>query len=113
MAAANGEGEKAPEIYVSKRFFRDPKPENAETFGDLCFLSQMRENWSVDRSIPVDYETPSGIWMYSPRAEKYIIEVLRCTIGLRSFICHGYMELLIGEEEKQTEGWRRLLRLLE
>ena len=112
VAAANGEEEKAPEIYVSKKFFRDPKPENAETFGDLCFLSQMREKWSVDKSIPVKYGTPSSIWIYSQNAEKRIVEVLKHTVGLKSFISHGYMELLIGEEEKQTEGWRRLLRLL-
>jgi len=113
VAAANGEEEKAPEIYVSKKFFRHPKPENAETFGDLCFLAQMREKWNVDRSIPVKYEMPSSIWIYSHDMEKRIVEVLKHTVGLKSFISHGYMELLIGGEERQTEGWRRLLRLLE
>jgi len=113
VAAANGEEEKAPEIYVSKKFFKDPKPGNAETFGDLCFLAQMREKWNVDRSIPVKYGMPSSIWIYSHNTEKRIAEVLRFTIGLKSFISHGYMELLVGGDCKETEGWRRLLKLLE
>ena len=77
-----GEEERMPEIYVSRRFFRDPKPENAMTFGDLCFLSQMREKWSVDRSIPVKYGMPSSIWIYSRNMEKHIAEVLRHTVGV-------------------------------
>jgi len=113
VAAAVIDGEEeAPEVYVSQRFFRDPRPENAMTFGDLCFLSQMLEKWNVDRSIPVKYGMPSSIWIYSRNTEKRIAEVLKCTVGLESFIRHGYMELLMGEKG-QTEGWSRLLRLLE
>ena len=111
IAAVAMNGEETVEIYVSDEFFKDPKPENAETFGDLCFLSQMREKWSVERSIPVEYELPSSVLTHPQDVERRIVDVLKRTVGLRSFLSHGLTELLIGEEE--TEGWRRLLRLLE
>jgi len=106
--------EKKGELRVSGRFFVDPRPENTTTFGDLCFLTQMREKWHVDRSVPVDSTQPSGIWMYSGSVEESIAEALRCSVGLKSFVSHGLMELIIREEEDpQTRRWRCILKLLE
>jgi hypothetical protein len=87
------------EIYVSRRFFLSPKPENAETFGDLCFLAQASKGWTVNRSIKL--QTDISI--------EGVLKVLRSCIGLESLASHGYRELLLGD---YAQHWRGLLERL-
>lgn len=107
--------ERKAELRISDRFFVDPKPENAATFGDLCFLTQMREKWNVIRTVSVDISIPSDIWIYDGSARRECIaEVLRSSVGLKRFVSHGLMELVIrGRDDPQIKSWRTILKLLE
>jgi len=106
------EEEKA-ELSVSEQFFNDPKPENVATFGDLCFLTQMRDGWRVEKEIPVEYRYEARYAIFDDM-EEIIAKVLKGSIGLKSFINHGLMEIMIKDrEDPQIEFWRRFLQILE
>lgn len=93
---------------VSKRFFLDPKPENARLFGDLLFLAQMGDGWIVDQEIDVHVSSES--WRVEPYG--YVALVLQGCPGIRSFLKHAYGELLLRDAE-DAKGWRLLAQMLE
>jgi len=103
---ATADGVKAG-FYVSRKFFQDPKPENATLFGDLLFLAQAESDWSVEGQVDV-------VCTYNFIADwaAYIAYVLRQCRGLRSFIRHAYKELLL-REPNECSAWRTLLTALE
>jgi len=111
-------GEPKATVHVSRSFFVEPKPENAELFGDLCFLTQMSKSWTVEREVdPQIFDCrsryASGSWATDDLRE-HITWVLRFCIGLRSFVTHGYKELLIRDKEDlNAYGWKALLKMLE
>jgi len=98
--------------YVWKEFYLDPKPEKAKFFGDLCFLTQMREEWDVDDAVELEVFS-SGFGQNADGLET-VAKILRCCVGLESFVSHSCKELLLtGAEDPQAVSWRRLLKLLE
>ncbi|OYT46574.1 hypothetical protein B6U84_00035 [Candidatus Bathyarchaeota archaeon ex4484_40] len=106
-------GEPKVKVPVSREFFVDPRAENVTAFGDLCFLTQMREGWSV--SSIVDIQTyNSHFSLYWGEAVEQAAEILKVCVGVKSLIQHGYAELLLRTVgDPQVEGWKRLIRLLE
>jgi len=108
------EGPKAT-MPVSPRFFLDPKPENAELFGDLCFLAQMVDGWAVEREIALKLDGYKGSsWSWSDDLYVHVANILRGSVGLKSFVGHGYKELLLRDSaDPSMWGWRKLLRMLE
>jgi len=94
---------------VSREFLLDPKPENAKLFGDLLFLAQAGNGWSVEREIDVDYSSD-----YSVDGIAYIAHVLRGCEGLESFLKHAYEELLVRDpRDGGSVDWRAFAKSLE
>jgi hypothetical protein len=86
---------------VSRKFFLDPRPENVRLFGDLLFLAQSEKNWSVGRSIDIDF---TGDF-------ERVTRVLKGCVGFESFMSHAYKELIL-QDLNGAEGWRGILRVL-
>ena len=109
------DGEPKVKVPVSRKFFVDPRAENATAFGDLCFLTQMRERWNVSNIVDIQtYNPHSHFSHYWGEAVEQAAEILKVCVGMRSFIKHGYAELLLRDRsDPQVEGWKRLIRLLE
>jgi hypothetical protein len=94
---------------LSPEFFIDPKPENAKLFGDLLFLAQAGNGWSVEREIDVDYSSD-----YLVDGIAYIAHVLRDCEGLESFLKHAYEELLVRDpHDGGSADWRAVAKALE
>jgi len=91
---------------ASTEFFRNPEPVNAREFGDILFLTQMGDGWTVDREIDVDCRAES--WEVDPYA--YVASVLRNCPGLKSLIRHARIELLLRDG---GSDWRSLLKAVE
>jgi hypothetical protein len=111
IACAN-EGSKAA-MLASPKFFLDPKPENAKCFGDLCLLAQISDGWTVDGEISIELEGRENPTFYDD-PYKCVADVLKYSVGLKSFVSHGYKELLLRDgDDPAAWSWRRLLRMLE
>jgi len=96
-------------FHVSQEFFIDPKPENARLFGDLLFLAQAGNGWSVEREVDADYSCN-----YLVDGAAYIAHVLRGCDGLDSFLKHVYEELLVRNPcDSSLEGWKAIAKALE
>jgi hypothetical protein len=94
---------------LSPEFFIDPKPENAKLFGDLLFLAQAGNGWSVEREIDVDCSSD-----YLVDGIAYIAHVLRDCEGLESFLKHAYEELLVRDpHDGGSADWRAVAKALE
>jgi hypothetical protein len=94
---------------LSPEFFIDPKPENAKLFGDLLFLAQAYDGWSVEGEIDVDYSSD-----YLVDGIAYIAHVLRDCEGLESFLKHAYEELLVRDPcDGGSADWRAVAKALE
>jgi len=94
---------------VSQEFLLDPKPENARLFGDLLFLAQAGNGWSVEREVKADYSCN-----YSVDGATYIAHVLRDCEGLESFLKHTYEELLVRDPcDGGSASWRAVAKALE
>lgn len=106
-------------VNLSPNFFVEPKPQNAKTFGDLCFLTQSRKKWTLSQAIPVEISrNPQEVYFCQPsqsspnnpkRLNFYVAETLKRCPGVSSLIQYGYIQLLM---ENYTESWRDLLRFL-
>jgi len=93
---------------ISPEFFIDPKPENAKLFGDLLFLAQAGNGWSVEGEIDVDYSSD-----YMVDGIAYIAHVLSECEGLQSFLRHAYEELLLrGPGDCGLAMWKSLIKAL-
>ena len=99
VAAVNEKAEAS--FRASREFFMDPRPENARLFGDLLFLTQSEKNWSVARSIEVDFAGDFD----------HVAQILKGCAGLESFMSHAYKELIL-QDSDEAEGWRGILRAL-
>jgi len=105
------EEEPKAELHVSRNFFLNPKPENVELFGDLCFFMQMRKKWGVNKNIELNFYRPPGHWTIGLED---VANVLKTCVGLKSLVSHGYKELLLrSSNDSQVSLWRKLLKLLE
>jgi hypothetical protein len=94
---------------VSQEFLLDPKPENARLFGDLLFLAQAGNGWSVEREANADYSCN-----YLVDGATYIAHVLRECAGLESFLKHAYEELLVRDPcDGGSASWRAITKALE
>lgn len=99
-------------LFARRSFFLNPKPENIEVFGGLCFLTQMLEKWDVDENVDLDYFSSEFLQTYG--ALESVADVLKTCVGLKSLISHGYKELLLRSgNDPQVFLWRKLLKLLE
>lgn len=98
-------GEAKVGFSTSIDFFIDPRPENAKLLGDLLFLAQMGNGWSVNREVECEVESS----YFDPYS--HIANVLKRCPGCEDFIRHARMELLIRDEEDR--GWKGLLRAIE
>jgi hypothetical protein len=106
------EGPKAA-MLASPKFFLDPKPENVECFGDLCLLAQMNDVWTVDMEVNIELEGRENPTFHDD-PYKCVADVLKCSVGLKSFVSHGFKELLLRDgDDSAVWSWRRLLRMLE
>lgn len=77
------------EVRCSKRFFTDPRLENVELFGDLCFLTQMREKWQVCKTVDLRVSALGGeYWLDSASTLGYVAKVLRECIGWKLSLIH-------------------------
>ena len=94
---------------VSREFILDPKPENAKLFGDLLFLAQAYDGWSVEREIDVGCSSD-----YTVDGIAYIAHVLSECDGLQSFLKHAYEELLLRDpSDYGLAVWKSLIKALE
>ena len=92
------------QFFVSREFFRDPRPENVRLFGDLLFLAQADNGWVVDREIDVEYACD-----YRTDGVAYLAHILEECPGLEAFIKHTYAELLLRDGDS---GWRAIAKAL-
>jgi len=93
---------------VSAEFFLDPRPEKARLFGNLLFLAQMGDGWTVDRE--VDLRVSGDSWHVEPYS--YVVHVLQGCPGAGCLLKHAYTELLL-RDAKDAGGWRRLAQMLQ
>lgn len=94
---------------ASEKFFREPNAENVEFFGDLLFLTQMRDGWVIDKDIEVSVGCEWNIDPY-----KCIALVLKDCPGLKSFLSHAHIELVLNDPQSQScQKWSSLVRAVE
>lgn len=100
---------------VSEKFFIEPSAENVELFGDVLFLTQMRDGWVVEKELDVDYErlvSYSERWADDPC--RRIALVLKDCPGLESFLRHVSIELVISDPRSESNrSWSSLVKAIE
>ena len=99
-------------IPISPAFFREPKPENVNRFGDLCFLTQSTKKWKVSKPISISIQSYSQVGQLKD-PEEALARLLRECIGWKSFERYGTDEILLSRQNSLSlRYWRRILSAL-
>jgi len=102
--------QKSATLNVSKRFYKKPLLKNVVTFGDLCFLSQMRKNWTLATGVHPFFRLHPNVTTSDFPPSYYVAEVLKRTAGIESFRSYCCTRKLLSVEynDDAEEIWREV-----
>jgi len=102
--------QKSATLNVSKLFYKKPTLKNVVTFGDLCFLSQMRKNWALVTVVHPFFRLHPNVSTSHFPPSYYVAEVLKRTVGIKSFrsYCCTRKLLSIEYDDDAEEIWREV-----
>jgi hypothetical protein len=104
------DAQRSATLNVSKRFYKDPTLKSVVTFGDLCFLSQMRKNWTQVNLLYPFVQLHPNINAQHFLPSYYVAKVLKRTVGIESFrkYCCVRKLLSVDSDQDVEEIWREV-----
>jgi hypothetical protein len=102
--------QKSATLNVSKLFYKKPTLKNVVTFGDLCFLSQMRKNWALTTVVHPFFRLHPNVSTSHFPPSYYVAEVFQRTVGIKSFRSYCCTRKLLSTEynDDEEEIWREV-----